>query len=317
MLLIAAVVLILIAAVLSIAILTLNAGSAGAGAQHLSATQAFSIAESGLERGILEWKNTASPNTYTGNPAPVTVGNGRFVISADGNDFNGGTLPSAERHISSTGTIAATGATRRVEAIVGPANLMPVWANTNFNQPAGACIQAAPYNCTPTGWYNLSGANPGGNPYQPWQDTAGPDGSRAAYVYKDNNGKSAATTAGSYSFAPPVTVTVPVTLTVGFDYSAHLLGSGGASNYMQLSFTLHSSTTAWSTATFLSGDSGGWQHGTLTVNITGTGSVDISSLEFNLLAKAGQAQQIWLDNITIAAPGDTTPQIMDWREVFP
>ena len=308
MLLIAAVVLILIASVMGVAILTLTTGSAGGGAQHLSATQAYYIAETGIERGIYDWKNGNTP------AAGVNVGAGSYTVTEYDTGFDGATLPNTEKRIHSEGSIASTGAKRVIEVIAGPPNLMPPWANTNFNQVPGTCIPP----CQPTGW-SLTGNNPGGSSYIPWEDTGGPDGSRAAYVYKDNTGPTASTTAGTYTFSPPVAVTGPTLVQIGFDYNVELLGNGNASNYLQLQFSLgqQGTSTTWNTTTFQHGKTTGYVHGTLWVLIANNGPIQIGSLTFNMKAKAGQRLKLRLDNITLSTIGYTTPQILDWREVYP
>lgn len=312
MLLIAAVVLILLAAVMAAALVSLTTGGVQSGVQVLTGTQALSLAESGIEKGILQWE---------GNPAylgegPDPLANGSYVITTYGTDFSGQTLPANERRIRSVGVIAANGVQRTAEVIVGPPSLAPPWANLNFNAPqqTTACVPPA---CTPTGW--TLAANP--NTYIPWDDTGGPDGSRAALVYKSIPGPSTATSAGSYAFSPPFTVTGPVVLTIAFDYRVEMLGPGGAPNEMGLQFGLNQvapSALVLSSTAFQSAKTAGFVHASVTVSVTSGGTVAIGALSFALTAKAGQPEKIWLDNIAITAPGQQPgSQITDWREVLP
>ena len=313
MLLIAAVILILLAGVLAAALVSMNTGGVQSGVHLLGGTQAVSIAESGLERGIMAWG--ANP-AYVGQ-GPDAMPGGSYVIKTYTTDFSGLALPGNEVRVSSAGTAVAVGAMRTVEAIVGPPSLVPPWANMNFNQPPGVCSPAAVPPCAPTGW--VLGANP--NTYTPWDDYGGTNGSRAAYVYKATAGPSTATSAGSYAFSPPFTVTGPIVLTVAFDYRVEMLGPGGAPNELGLNFTLYQpspGTGSWASTVFQSGATTAFVHASVTVNVSAAGPVQIGQLSFNLTAKAGQPTKIWLDNLTITAPGQQpASQIISWREVLP
>ncbi|MEW5756900.1 MAG: hypothetical protein AB1810_11400 [Pseudomonadota bacterium] len=79
--------------------------------------EAFVIAESGLQRGIRQWK--LNPSTYT-NEGPVTFGGGNFTITVLGTDFSGATLPTGQKRIRSVGQVASVqgNVSRTTEAIV-------------------------------------------------------------------------------------------------------------------------------------------------------------------------------------------------------
>ncbi|HET9122201.1 MAG TPA: hypothetical protein VFN52_01730, partial [Acidiferrobacteraceae bacterium] len=113
----------------------------------------------------------------------------------------------------------------------------------------------------------------------------------------------------------------PVVLTIGFDYNVEMLGPGGSPNEMGLSFTLYQAApgaSSWTSTAFQSGGTTGYLHGAVTVTVPAAGPVQIGSLSFSLTGKAGQPKKIWLDNITITAPGQQpASQVIAWREVLP
>jgi hypothetical protein len=326
-LLIAAVFLIVAAAVAAaaMAFFVVSGGQSAAG--HLTATQALFIAEAGIEKGSREWSLN---NAYTGE-TNTPFAKGVFTVTTDPNDFNGNPLPAGQIRLRSVGTVSGTSATRTAEAILGEKNLLPASANTNFNQaPLTPCNYdgdgtPGSSTCYPTGW-KLDPAPP--SIFQPWdkappdaegpQQSGGPDGSRAAYAEKTSSGPSTATNAGNFTFSPAVTVTAPTTVQMDFDYRVVRSSPGGPPNEMQLTFTLSDGVTTWTAtpAPFESGDTGTFQSGTVTFAITGTGTKNITNLEFTIHLKSGQPKQAWLDNLELIS-GTPTYEIKAWQEVFP
>lgn len=280
-------------------------------AMQSRSVQALLLAESGLERATNRY-GTSSACTAAGVGAGATsysLGSGSFTIdSAATTDFTGAALASTFCRVQATGT-AGSNAKRVVQAIIDRSgNILPPSANANFNAPTGACVSP----CSPTGWLlSASGSSLGAL----WDDAGGPDGSRSAYVAK-NNGPTAGTTAGQFTFAPPVSVTGPTTLTITFDYK-HEIGEP-AGGTMGLTFTLSQQAPGvltWTSAEFLAARAPGYRSGSLTISITQTGTFLIDKLNFSLTAKAGQAKQIWLDNIVLQGPpGSPNLRLTGWRE---
>ncbi|MDH3371351.1 MAG: hypothetical protein OEM31_08485, partial [Gammaproteobacteria bacterium] len=205
-LLITSVVMIVIAAVVLSVMVFLSTTGNQATVRHLSSKQALFIAEAGIEKAIRNWKLSLNPPTpYTGEPT-TPFANGTFTVTIDSTDFSGAPLPADQLRFISVGTAAGGVAMRVAEAIAGPENLLPSVVNANFNlAPQTPCnyFPAPPPTCMPTSWV----LNP--TPalaFQPWDETGGPDGSRAAYANKPSPGPSTATSAGNLAFSPPVTV---------------------------------------------------------------------------------------------------------------
>lgn len=281
-------------------------------AMQSRSVEALLLAESGLESATNQY-GTSGACTAAGVGAGVTsysLGSGSYTIdSAATTDFTGAALASTFCRIQATGS-AGSNAKRVVQAIIDRSgNILPPSANANFNAPPGVCVSPG---CSPTGWALTSSGSSLG---QMWDDTGGPDGSRSAYVSK-NNGPTAGTTAGQFTFAPPVSVTGPTTLTIDFDYK-HELGEP-APGTMGLIFTLSQEAPGvlvWTTAEFLAARAPGYRSGTVTVSITQTGTFLIDKLNFSLTAKAGQAKQIRLDNLVLKGPpGSPTLRMTAWRE---
>lgn len=280
-------------------------------AMQSRSVQALLLAESGLESATNQY-GTSGACTAAGVGAGVTsysLGSGSYTIdSAATTDFTGAALVSTHCRIQATGS-AGSNAKRVVQAIIDRSgNILPPSANANFNAPSGTCVSP----CSPTGWVlGASGSSLG----VLWDDTGGPDGSRSAYVSK-NNGPTAGTTAGQFTFAPPVSVTGPTTLTITFDYK-HENGEP-APGTMGLTFTLSQQAPGvltWSSVEFLAAKAPGYRSSSVTVSITQTGTFLIDKLNFSLAAKAGQAKQIWLDNLVLKGPaGSPTLRMTAWRE---
>lgn len=79
--------------------------------------EAFVIAESGLQRGIRQWK--LAPTTYA-SEGPVAFGGGNFTITVAATDFAGAALPSGQKRIVSVGLVPSVqgNVSRTTEAIV-------------------------------------------------------------------------------------------------------------------------------------------------------------------------------------------------------
>jgi hypothetical protein len=265
-----------------------------------------------MERAASLYSTGACDATLTAG-SPFTFGSGTFTIdNAFTTDFTGAPLPAGDCRIRVTGSVAALGAQRVIEAIFNKSsgNLLAS-ANANFDDPAGVCW---PFFCTPTGW-TFALSFPGSLFSPPWDDNGGPDGSRAAQVRKPNNGGSSTTTGGSFAL-PAFTVTAPTTLTLDFDYRVQ--SSGGSSKEGEISFSLSDGTNTYPSIPFPfeSGATAGFVSDSVTIDITGAGPITITDLDFILFAKAGQPKTVWLDNLVLQGNGGGSGvTLRQWREV--
>jgi len=223
------------------------------------------------------------------------------------------------------------------EAIAGPENLLPTSANADFNEPSGVCRYDL--GCQPSGWNLQPSVPPSRSPqydYSPWDDCGGlPEPGypavnnvpcsttgvwdRASFARKGWNGGGSSTNAGNFVFSPAVTVIAPSTLTLRFDYYLNRLGAGGAPNEMQLTFRLRTSTETWASSPnpFYAALEEQWAQGEVTFDITGTGTKQIETLEFDFELKAGQPKQAWLDNFVLGTgAGPPNMEIKAWREDY-
>ena len=219
-----------------------------------------------------------------------------------------------------------------------PGNLLPSSSNADFNAPP---YTPPPPGPSPTNWI-LNGTADAGLPYTPWDPVGGPDNSRSAFARKTNSGPGSSTSAGQFTFSVPITVIAPTTLTLTFDYRHWT--SEGRGNGMQVSFRLKDSVGTLYPATVYPFESGntvpgasnswpavgcdtgcspptgttGYQTGTVTFTIGGSGTVNITDLEFDLIAKPGRPKWIWIDNLSVQGGGATTALVIRlWRENFP
>ena len=295
-------------AMIVVAVLTMTMHAANTG---LSDTQnqrdgiaALYLAESGIERASWRFATTGLCDNSLAEGS-ITLGNGTFKVNDIGlaftQDFSANPLPASQCRFQATGSVSPGRVQRTLEAIVDT-NLLSS-ANADFNLPPG--------NGPPDGWtFNLSGDNNG-----EWYDlTGGPDGTRSAYLNKPSNGSSAASAAGSFNLTN-FTVTAPVTLTVSFDYKVL---NGNALNSMQVTFFLSDGVTNFNSAVFQDKNTGGvFKKGTTSLTISGSGVTSIISLGFDLVAKSGQSNRIWLDNIAITGGGAGGGLVhKNWREVI-
>lgn len=269
---------------------------------------ALFLAESGMERASWNFGNTGVCDGTLAE-GPINQGSGSFAIADLGGgfntDFRGAVLPAEQCRVQVAGTVSRSNTSRTLEAILEiNANLIQT-ANPDFNDPPGAG--------PPTGWtFNQTGSFSG----DPWGDTGGPDGSRAAFIYKPNAGGGAANGGGSFALSS-FTITAPTILTVTFDFKVE---NGNAPNSMQLTFNVSDGSNIYSSPVYESGNTGGtFVSGTTTIDITGSGSMSLTALSFNLEAKSGQPNRIWLDNLVLTggggggAGGPVT--LKQWREV--
>ena len=266
---------------------------------------ALFAAESGVERVSWNFGNTGVCDSALAE-GPVSLGADSFSIVDLGGgfntDFNGSALPAERCRVRVRGSVGDT--TRTVEAVLElNANLIQT-ANPDFNDPPGAG--------PPAGWtFNQSGAFLG----DPWDDTGGPDGSRAAFIHKPNPGGGAANGGGSFALSS-FTINAPITLSMTFDYKVE---NGNAPNSMQLTFNVSDGINTYSSAIYEDRNTGGaFVSGTTTIDIPGSGSVALTSLSFDLVAKAGQPNRIWLDNLVLTGGGGGAGgpvTLKQWREV--
>lgn len=313
-LLIAAVVLIVVAALVLTVIVFLSTTGSISSVRHLSSNQALFVAESGIEKGIREWKLNPA---YAGETS-TSFANGSFTVTTNSTDYSGNPLPAGRKRFVSVGTVGGNAA-RTVNAIAGPENLLPPAANADFNQaPFNPCVQAS--GCQPEGWF-LEAILPAGrdipaNQFTPWDDIDPAPGSstdRAAYVAKRWNGPQSATGAGNFTFSPPVTVVAPVTLDLRFDY---WINGGNAAKEGYFNFTLSDGVTSWSAPETDSPHTGGWQTMQTTIAITGTGTKLITNLSFTFELRSGQPKEGWLDNIILGSGGAPKLEVKTWREEY-
>jgi hypothetical protein len=310
-LLIMAVVLIVIAALLLTVMLFLGVAGSESSAAHSQSKQALFIAESGLEKGAREFSLSSA---YAGENG-TTFANGSFDITTSATDFSGNTLPSKHVRLRSVGQISGGAAIRTAETIVGPENLLPLSANADFNSPNTPC--APP--CKPDNW-NL---NVIAGSFVPWDDAGGPEQpspTRAAYADKTARGASVATNAGTFDFTSPIVVTAPVTMQVTFDYkvTCYVGDNCNTASEMELTFRLSDGVSTWSSALFATPVTAGWQTGTVSIAITGSGTVSINQLGFTMTLKPGHRKQAWLDNLSLTTgSGPLKTEVKAWREVFP
>lgn len=268
---------------------------------------ALFAAESGMERASWNFGNTGACDSALAE-GPVSLGADAFTIVDLGggfnSDFSGVALPAEQCRVRVVGNVSRSNTARTIEAIVElNANLIQT-ANPDFNDPAGAG--------PPTGWtFNQSGAFSG----DPWDDTGGPDGSRAAYIYKPNPGGGAANGGGSFALSG-FTVTGPITLSMTFDYKVQ---NGNAPNSMQLTFSVSDGVNTYSSAVYQDRNTGGaFVTGTTTIDVTAGGSISLNALSFDLVAKSGQSNRIWLDNLVLTGGGGGAGgpvTLKQWREV--
>jgi hypothetical protein len=302
------VVVVMLIAIVVVTVLTMSMHMANTG---LNDTQnqsdsiaALYLAESGIERATWRFATTGLCDNSLAE-GPINLAGNTFTINDIGagfsQDFSANPLSSSQCRLQSTGIVPRSNTRRTLEAIVD-SNLVGS-ANADFNDPPGAG--------PPNGWtFSLSGANNG-----EWYDnTGGPDGSRSAYLNKPNNGGGAANGAGSFNLAG-FTVSAPVTLTVNFDYKVL---NGNSPNSMQLTFSLSDGVTTFNSVTFQDSNTGGvYKSGSTSLVITGSSSLILTSLSFNLVAKSGQSNQIWLDNIVITGGGGGGNIVhKSWREMI-
>ncbi len=267
--------------------------------------KALFVAESAIERASWNFGNTGVCDNALAE-GPISLGADSFTIEDLGagfsTDFSGVALPAEQCRVRVVGTVSNTA--RTIEAILElNANLIQT-ANPDFNDPPGTG--------PPTGWtFNQSGAFSG----DPWDDTGGPDGSRAAFIYKPDPGGGAANGGGSFALSS-FTVTGPITLSMTFDYKVE---NGNAPNSMQLTFSASDGTNTYSSAVYEDRNTGGaFVSGTATIDITASGSISLTTLSFDLVAKSGQPNRIWLDNLVLTGGGGGAGgpvTLKQWREV--
>jgi Tfp pilus assembly protein PilX len=318
-LLIAAVVLVVVAALVLTVIVFLSTTGSISSARHLSSNQALFIAESGIEKGIREWKLNPAYAGETG----TSFANGNFTVTTSLYDYFGNQLPTGRKRFVSVGTVGGAAA-RTVNAIAGPENLLPPAANADFNQAKrNPCVPDPDplVDCEPEHW-DLNALLPPSrdipaNQFLPWDDIDPAPGSstdRAAYVAKRWNGPLSATGAGNFTFSPAVVVIAPVTLDLRFDY---WIEGGNAAKEGYFNFTLSDGITNWSSPETDSPHTGEWRTMLTTVTITGTGTKLITNLSFTFELKSGQPKEGWLDNILLGSGGGTPKlEVKTWREDY-
>lgn len=272
-----------------------------------SSVQALFLAESGLESTAARLAAGTCDASLSGT---YNLGSGTFTVQDIGGafntDFSGGALPANHCRVRVSGAVPALGTQRVVEAIFQKQGNLLVSTNADFNDPPGACWGWWPIFCSVTGWSLPAGG---------WDDTGGPDGSRAAQVWKLFSGGSVATTSGSLALTA-FTVTAPIDLTLTFDYRVTSSGGGG-SNKANLDFGLWDGTTLYSSPTLPSNTTSGFVNGNVTIHIGGSGPVTLTEFRFSLEATAGQPKRIWLDNLDLQGPGGGgTISLLQWREVI-
>ncbi len=266
--------------------------------------EALFISETGIEHASYLYANgTSCADLSLLNN--IAVGRGHF-------DITGSALVGGDCQIQVRGSVPTFSVQRFLQADLqsGGGNLL-AGANADFNEPPGACWPF--FGCTPTGWTFI----PVPTLFRPaWDNTGGPDGSRAAYVWKIFNGGSTATTGGSLALQA-FTVTAPTVLTLNFDF--RVVTSGGSPQEAQLSFSLSDGTNSYpaSPSPFQSGNTGNYTSGSVNFTVGGSGPITMTDFSFTLFAKSGRPKRIWLDNLDLQGPGGgSAVSLHRWREVI-
>lgn len=265
------------------------------------AIEALFLAESGVEHAAHAYAS-GTPCLDLAPFGPVSLGRGQFqLVTAASTDFAGVALAAGQCRVEVQGQAGARDATRRIGAILRAGGNLLANDNADFNDPE---IGPGP----PVGW-DLNGG---------WDDTGGPGGdNRAAYVQKPTPGNVEVTTAGSFGLTG-FTVTAPATLTMEFDFN--VLSAGPTNQEMHLSFRLIDGDgniyTHSSGDPYKSGNTGGYAAGSVDIAVTGSGDIEITTLEFDLKAKSGQPKEIWLDNLVLTDPASpVTTAVTAWHEL--
>ena len=267
-------------------------------AVHNDAVETLFIAETGVEAASFLFANGA-PGSECIDLAGVTsnAGRGSYTVTA-------ATPVGSDCQVRVSGTIAGLGVQRVVQVVLrnDGGNLLAD-ANADFDDPNNPC---PPATCTPTGWT-----------LDAWDDTGGPDSSRAAHAAKPNNGPGSITTAGSFGLTP-FTVNAPTTLTLEFDYKVAASGGGGSVK-ARMRFSLSDGTNTFTIPSPVeeTGNTGGFVSDSVIISIGGTGPVTITALSFELEARPGQPKWIWLDNLMLRDPGGAgNVTLRQWTEVI-
>lgn len=289
-LLLSAVALIVVIALLVVAMAALTTTNARSGSEYLGGTQAFYVAEAGLEKGIREW----SLNPAYAGEIGTAFGPGSFDIQPSGTDFDGTTpLPAAQRRIISTGRVGT--AARSVEVIVddGTGNAL---ANPGFDNgppPPGGPDDwlITPDASDPTGGYD-GGGGVGGTPAVTLRRTAkGPQ----------------VQTLADQTLPVSIPVTVATVFSVDFEYK--VLGKG------TIEFELYDSAGGSYTSNKINGNDtgGGWVADNRTINVPA--GVTLTGFRIILTSKGNPVRQVWIDNVVLTANTTIISRIA-WRENF-
>ena len=291
----------LILVVLIMGQVTLRLAATGANDSLLThdGVGALLLAETGLERAAGQLGAGAACDAalagswgYAGGNVTIDDLGGGFVT-----DFDGSALAPGRCRIRATGSAGLYNARRTVEAIVSTAvgNLLD--PNADFND-----ISCFFIFCRPVGWSVPF--------FSGWTWNEGVGGSPALEVAKSSGG--AVETAAEHYPQTPFTVTAPTGLSVAFDY----MTEAPSNQSVRVEFELWSGGTRYSAFRDYTGDTGGFVSDSITVDITGSGSVTIDRFGVVLTASAGQAKSLWLDNLVMTGPGGGSAGIARWREII-
>lgn len=311
-LLITAVILIVIVSLLTAVIVSLFVSNSRSGADHMAASKALYLAESGLQRGTREW--SLNPGTYAGE-GPLTFGAGSFtVLPPDDFDFSGNPLPAGQKHITSTGSVPVAGgsAIRTIEAIVQSGALSGiVLSNNGFDLPGATCPPE------PTDWNVTAPGNDCNNGVALGGGVTGLPGDTAVFSQKSGGGGSNTTTA-TQTLATLCTTSAGTTFTVTFDYNYLETPASGGANRGRINMRLRQTSGVWRQSGWfnVNNSTGGWiSHPGVTISVPAGQSLD--TFEAQIQTSGNVTKTLWIDNVVFTAgtcSGSTT-QIIGWQEV--
>ena len=311
-LLITAVILIVIVSLLGAVIVSLFVANSRSGMDHMAASKALFLAESGLQRGTREW--SLNPGTYAGE-GPLTFGGGTFtVLPPDDFDFSGNPLPAGQKHITSMGNMPVAGgnAIRTIEAIVqGGAGIGIVLSNNGFDLPGATCPPE------PTDWNVTAPGNDCNNGVALGGGVTGAPGDTAVFSRKAGGGGSRTTTA-TQTLASLCTTTSNTTFTITFDYNYLETPAAGGQNRARIRMRLRQTNGFWRNSTWftVNNSTGGWiSHPGVTITVPSGRSLD--TFEAQMQTSGNVTKTVWIDNVvfTTGTCGSSTTQIIGWQEV--
>ncbi len=283
------IVMILVLSFLGVAITFLSVTTTHNAVDEVAASEAFVLAESGLERGIRQWSQ--APTTYAGE-GPVNFGNGSFSVAAPV------ILSATQARISSTAIVASIdgNVSRTIEAVVdlgGPLPSEPM--NSLANWPTEVIINNQGNNQIAAGGFRARTDNGNGATYTGYRETG--------------------------TASPLITLNGGQTINLDLEYKKRWTGNGANPSSMDMalelvstsgtSYVIWSENNIFSNNTWLAAPTTSW---TVPAGVT----INRIRLSFNL-AKNGNGRRPWVlfRNITFTSAGGGGTSIVSWQEVIP